>query len=213
MTVPQPQPDGAALAVERDRVIARLTQHFAHDELSIEELDERIERAYKARSLAELQATTTGLALAPAQQAAAAPADWPAPSAGALVHHDEHGRLLSMMSSMRRAGPWIVPRNLELASIMSETHLDLREARLAPGVTEISVFALMTSLHITVLPGVRVVDHSSPFMGDARNETLDDPTAPTNECIVRVKGPVIMSELRIRSAEVGEKPGKRKKKR
>lgn len=207
MTMPHADP--TALAVERDRVIARLTHHFAHDELSIEELDDRIERAYRARSLEELAALTVGVPPAPVGAPAGLPAAGAA--AGPLVHHEEHGRLLSMLSTMKRAGPWVVPRNLELASIMSETRIDLREARLAPGVTDIGVFAFMTQVVITVLPGVRVVDHTSPFMAETRNETLDDPAAPTSECIVRVKGPVIMSELVVRALNPGEKPGRKRK--
>lgn len=206
----------AALAVERDRVIARLSRHFAVDELSIEELDARIERAYQARSIAELATVTAGLALAhpPAVAVQARSAD---PYAyGAAVahqgHHEQHGRLLSIMSTLERGGLWFVPRNLEIASIMSETKLDLREAQLAPGVTDIQIFGLMTSVVVTVLPGVRVVDHTSPFMAESRNETLEDPSDPNSPYIVRLRGMLVMSELVVRALEPGEKPRKKKRK-
>ena len=201
--LPAPLDDAAALAVERDRVIARLSRHFALDELSIDELDARIERAYRARTPDELAALTVDLlpVAAGASTTGAAPA--PAPYAGPLAEHEEHGRLLAVMSSLKRRGPWVVPRNLELAAVMSETHLDLREARLAPGVTDIKIFALMTSVKITVPPGVRVVDHTPPFMAEVRNESLDDPTEAASPCIVRLRGSAIMAEVVIRALPIG----------
>jgi hypothetical protein len=203
--LPAPLDDAAALAVERDRVIARLSRHFALDELSIDELDARIERAYRARTADELAALTidlhpvhAGVQSTGAQLAAT-------PYAGPLAEHEEHGRLLAFMSSLKRRGPWAVPRNLELVSVMSETQLDLREARLAPGVTDIKVFALMTSLKITVPPGVRVVDHTTSFMAEVRNESLDDPTEATSPCIVRLRGSAVMAEVVIRALPIGAK--------
>lgn len=203
--LPAPLDDAAALAMERDRVIARLSRHFALDELSIDELDARIERAYRARTVGELAALTDDLHLVPANVHATGGELAPAAYAGPLAEHEEHGRLLAFMSSLKRRGPWVVPRNLELAAVMSETHLDLREARLAPGVTDIKVFALMTSLKITVPPGVRVVDHTTSFMAEVRNESLDQPTEATSPCIVRLRGSAIMAEVVIRTLPIGAK--------
>jgi len=195
---------GAAVAVERDRVIHRLSNHFAVDLLSIDELDRRIELAYRARTIEELQALTADLQTLPAAPYAPAGAlVVPPGSEGPLLAHEEHGRLLSLMSALKRTGPWVVPRNLALRAIMSETKLDLREARLAPGVTDIDVFGFWAAVRITVLPGVRVVDHTTSVMAEVRNEALADESAGSSPSIVRIRGTVVMSELVIQATPPG----------
>lgn len=198
---------GAAVAVERDRVIHRLSNHFAVDLLSIDELDRRIELAYRARTVEELQALTADLQQLPMPAPHGPPGAIVVPpgSEGPLLAHEEHGRLLSLMSALKRTGPWVVPRNLALSAIMSDTKLDLREARLTPGVTDIDVFAFWAAVRITVLPGVRVVDHTTSVMAEVRNESLADETAGASPCIVRIRGTVVMSELVIQAKPPGKK--------
>jgi hypothetical protein len=197
---------GAAVAVGRDRVIHRLSHSFAVDLITIDELDRRIEQAYRVQTLDELRALIADLeqlpvpASAPPLALAVSPQQ---PYAGALVEHEEYGRLASIMSSTKRMGPWVVPRNLTVRAIMSETKLDLREARLAPGVTDIDVFAFWAAVRITVLPGVRVVDHTEPMMAEVRNESLGDELAGASPSIIRVRGSIIMSELVIRAQPPG----------
>src|SRR5919205_432790 len=53
----------SALATQRERAIELLSLHFAHDRLSMDELDRRLERAYAATSVAELEALTSDLTL------------------------------------------------------------------------------------------------------------------------------------------------------
>jgi hypothetical protein len=196
-----PAPEGdAAFAVERDRVIAQLSRHFALDEISLEELDSRIEQAYRARSVSDLSVLTADLGPMPASSALAAPVP-----AGSLAEHEDHGRVLAVMSSFKRLGPWVVPRKLEMLAVMSDAKLDLREARLAPGVTDIDIFAFWTSVKVIVPPGVRVVDHTTPFIADVANETLLDPTEVASPCILRIRGSVIMSELKVKTMAIGEK--------
>lgn len=198
---------GAAVAVERDRVIHRLSHHFAVDLLSIDELDRRIELAYRARTVEELHELTADLHHLPAPTAPGQPGAIIVPpgSEGPLLAHEEHGRLLSLMSALKRTGPWVVPRNLAVSAIMSDTKLDLREARLSPGVTDIDVFAFWASVRITVLPGVRVVDHATSVMAEVRNETLADETAGTSPYIVRLRGTIVMSELVVQAKPPGKK--------
>jgi hypothetical protein len=198
----EPTDLGAAVAVERDRVIHRLSHHFSVDLITIDELDRRIEAAYRAQSVDELRALVSDLEqLPPPVALVPAPAPLPAPRTygGALTEHEEYGRIASIMSSTKRLGPWVVPRNLTVRAIMSETKLDLREARLSPGVTDIDVFAFWATIRITVLPGVRVVDHTEPIMAEVRNESLGDDLAGSSPSIIRVRGSVIMSELVIRT--------------
>jgi hypothetical protein len=55
------EPDIRASDAERERVAALLRDHAADGRLSVEELDERLQRAYAARTRSELDALTTDL--------------------------------------------------------------------------------------------------------------------------------------------------------
>lgn len=177
---------------ERERTIELLSQHFANDNLTLEELEERIERVYRATSVPALRDLTKDL---PGAASAMLPGRVPPPPE---IYTAESDRIVSIMAQTRRRGIWRPARHLDLWSIMSETHIDLTEAMLAPGVTEIHVRAVMAQVKIIVPPGVRVVLQPSAFMADVSDETMDPPAVGSGAPVVRVIGPVFMSELRVR---------------
>ena len=184
------------LASARERTIERLSEHFAHDRLTIDELDRRLERAYAATTLAELDALTTDL---PGDSRAAAhfaaanlPAEYDEP-------REEYGRIVSIMSETRRAGLWAVPQRLDVRATMSNLTLDLRSALLAPGVTDINLRAVMASVQLILPPGVRVLDRVRGFMSTVADDSYgalsDDPSVPT----IRVSGHAVMTDFKVRT--------------
>lgn len=194
MTAPAP------LDAARDRVVDLLSAYFAHDGIPVEELDRRLDAAYKATSILELEALVRDL---PNGQAALARITAPLPAVREepsvqFGYAEESERILAVMSETRRRGLWVVPRQLDVVSIMSETELDLCQASIAPGLTEISLTAMMTKVVIIVPPGVRVVDRVLAVMGAVRDRTtadlIYDPAAP----VIRVNGWAAMAEVIIK---------------
>jgi hypothetical protein len=61
------EPDIRASDAERERVATLMRDHAAEGRLSVEELDERLQRAYAARTRSELDALTSDLPARPAQ--------------------------------------------------------------------------------------------------------------------------------------------------
>ncbi len=180
---------------ERERTINLLSQHFAQDNLSIEELEKRIEAAYGAATVPALRALTKDLApeAEPGAVFAVAPQ-----SRGAAVVADyalEHERIMSIMSETKRTGPWNPAKKLNVTCVMSTTVLDLTQAVLQPGVTEIKLRCLMASVKIIVPPGVRVVLQAGAFMSSVSDETVDPPPVGSGAPVVRVTGGVMMTEL------------------
>ncbi len=51
----------STLSRAREQKISELSQHFANDDLSLDELERRIEQVYKAASVSELDAITSDL--------------------------------------------------------------------------------------------------------------------------------------------------------
>jgi hypothetical protein len=190
----------STLAAQRERAIELLSLHFAHDRLSMDELDRRLERAYAATSVTELLALTADLpdasrALVPSEAAALAPA--------LLEEVEESGRIWALFSETRRGGLWAVPSRLEVRATMSNLTLDFRSALLAPGVTDVDVHAVMASVQILVPPGVRVVDRVRPFMASVTDDSYGALSAESSIPTIRLTGYAFMSEVKVRTQTRG----------
>jgi len=185
----------APLSSARERTIEQLSTHFANDRLTIDELDRRLERAYAATSLAELDALTADLPDDPRGTARFGPAPLPAD----YEPREESGRIVSIMSETRRGGLWAVPRHLDVKATMSNLVLDLRSALLAPGVTEIQLRAVMASVQVILPPGVRVLDRTRAFMAavadDSYGALTDDPSVPA----IHLTGHAVMADVKIKT--------------
>ena len=187
-----PEHPVVSLEKERERAIETLSQHFAQDNLSLEELERRIERVYQATSIQAVRDLTRDL---PSEAEAPVPARRPAPVPPAFA--PEYGRIVSFMAQTKRHGIWEPPRELKVVSVMSETLLDLTEAQLQPGVTEIRLRGLMTQLKVIVPRGVRVVLETSAFLSEIGDETTEPPPVGSGAPVVRITGRVVMSELKV----------------
>ena len=187
-------PDKPAVSLERERenAIQLLTHHFAQDNLSLEELELRMERVYRASSVQGLRDLTRDL---PSEEQPTAPERRPAPLPAAFAPREE--RIRSIMASTKRRGVFQVPPELHVLSVMSETYLDFTEAHFGPGVTEIKLRALMAQLKIILPPGLRVVFQPSTFMSDASDDSDNPPPVGSGAPVVRITGPVIMTELKV----------------
>lgn len=184
---------------QRTRIVDALTQHFAQDDLTMEELEQRLSLVYAARTPSALSAVLDGLpSLTPSVPAAATiPDQEPSP----MVRREEGHRwrtFIALMSGVTRKGPWIVPRRLHAIALMGGIELDFRSARLTHQVTEVSIVTIMGGAALIVPPGVRVESDGFAILGgfdDAPSAlTTSDPNAP----VIRVRGLAIMGSVEVR---------------
>ena len=185
----------APTAMQREQVVQRLCSHFASNHLTMDELEQRIDQAYKARSVTELDALVTGLpVLADDPSVATSDALVPASAPALPTSVPDRDLLIGIMSGHTRRGPWAVPRHLKVFTVMGGIVLDLREALIAPGVSEIEITAIMAGVEIFVPPGVRIECTGSAFMGafevDQRAQSL---AVAGDERIIRVTGFAMMA--------------------
>jgi len=181
-----------SLTDERERVIRQLSEHFANDRLSLDELESRMELAYKAATVGDLQRLTADL---PSNTAAPVPAPLPPEEVTALAPDRE--RVFSVMSETHRAGSWLVPQRLDLMAVMSDTTIDLTQAALPTGIIDIHVRSIMAAVKIVVPPGLQVVSRVSSLMGSVHgggepNEAGGGWKAGT---VVRLTGWALMAEV------------------
>lgn len=194
------------LSRAREQKITELSNHFASDDLTLEDLERRIERVYKAANIAELDAITADLP-GPAQLPVATerPEGGHGPfgrtSASPASYGRETGRLLAIMSSTRRVGRWAMPRTLDVVAIMSDTRIDLTSAVLPPGVIDLDLHVVMAAFKLIVPPNVRVVNEMHSFMADVSSRAHELPPenvpAAANAPVIRLSGYAVMAEVKI----------------
>jgi hypothetical protein len=178
----------------RERVIQTLTDAFANDLISVAELEERLEKAYRATTADEAMALTAGLQqrTAPADMVAAA-ADLPGMT---LRSHRE--RFLSVFSSQSRRGVWTVPREMDAVGVFSDTTIDLTHATLPKDIIDLHVNVVFANMTIVVPAGLRVVNKVGAFAANVESEpALDLAPMKPGSPVVRVTGNCVFGNLEI----------------
>jgi hypothetical protein len=188
-----------SLSRAREQKISELSTHFANDDLSLEELERRIERVYRANSVAELEEITADLRLAVAP---AVPTSTGQTSRAVATSYElASTRLLSFMSSTRRVGRWAVPQTLNLVAIMSDTKIDFTHAVMPSGVIEVHMRAIMASCKLVVPPNVRVINETHSVMSTVRSradELLPEGVSATPDSpVIRLTGVALMSDVKV----------------
>jgi hypothetical protein len=188
------------LSRAREIKIEELSRLFASDDLSIEDLERRIERVYQAANIAELDAITADLRL-PAVIPGNTPIreSDPVPGMVAAPIEAPRSRMLSIMASTKRVGRWMVPRDLRAFTMMSDTTLDLTNAAMpVGGIVNVELTAIMTSFKVIVPPGMRVVNDLHSLMSDvtsAADELLPGELTSPRVPVIRLTGTAFMSDV------------------
>jgi hypothetical protein len=149
-------PDLRVSDADRERIAERLREAAGEGRLTVEELDERLDAAYAAR---------TGSDLAPLT------ADLPEPAPGAEPAMQRHagGRrrrwMVAVMGASNLHGRWLAGRKLTSIAIMGGGEIDLRNAVLTEGELRITIFSFMGGVNVVVPPGVDVECSGFALMG------------------------------------------------
>jgi hypothetical protein len=190
-----------SLSRAREQKISELSNHFANDDLSLEDLERRIERVYQAASVAELEEITADL-----RRAVAPPGSMPMGTSSrsttvATSYELASTRLLSLMSSTRRVGRWAVPQTLNVVAIMSDTKIDFTHAVMPGGVVNVHIRVIMASCKLVVPPNVRVINETHSVMSSVRSradELLPEGASATPDApVIRLTGIALMSDVNV----------------
>jgi hypothetical protein len=182
----------------RERVIQQLTEAFAQDLISVEELERRLEHVYRAQSGVEMQAIVVDLRGAAATGSLVAPnRDEPRQSLDAAPAR-VRDRFVAVLSSSSRRGLWVVPHILDAFALMSDSVIDLTNASLPADIIDIHVSVTMANMTIVVPPGLRVVNRVSAFLANVETSpTLDLAPMVPGMPVVRISGHAMLANLEI----------------
>lgn len=190
-------PSLVALRQRREQTIARLCELFARDHLEAHELEQLIDRAHQATSLAELDQLVAGF------PAADPPRPTVSPAASPRTGQDQQ-YILAVMGGAERRGAWHPARQIYVTALMGGACLDFRDAVLDPGVTEVYVLALMGGVEITVAPGTRVESNGIGIMGGFAHAGTGRTPVDTSVPVLRITGLALMGGVEIRDRPSGE---------
>lgn len=213
----------------RQKAVDALCEAFADDRISVEEFEKRVELAHRAETLEELRSLLRGLP-------APLPARRPESTAGAesssvevtgprpeftLSRHatqpPEMVRPTSFIAGIlgggARRGAWYPARVNYAMGFMGGFTLDLREAPLPPGETEIRLFCFWGGGEVIVPPDVRVEVSVAGILGGVDYDHAVPGTLDPDAPVVRITGICLMGGAEIAVRYAGESSGDAKRRR
>ena len=146
--VPEPR-DLRASDADRERVANVLREAAGDGRLTMDELDERLDAVYAAKTYAELEPITRDLPDAGA-------AHVPAPSSAAARNPARFGGeptssgAVAILGGFTRKGDWVVPKEFTAFMFMGGGEIDLRDARFTEREVTIHIVAMLGGCEVIV---------------------------------------------------------------
>ncbi len=196
------RPDPSLLRVsddDRHKVAEVLRTAAGEGRIDLEELEERLEAAYAAKTYGELVPLTIDLPTSRPSTQVSPRVTTPAEHTGATSYTGS----FSVMGDCTRRGVWKVPEKHTAFSMMGSITIDLREADFTSSETIIDAYAIMAHIDIIVNPSTRVVVDGVGIMGDmseARSKVAADLTAASPT--VRVRGMALMAAITVKRKDM-----------
>ncbi|HEV3069398.1 MAG TPA: DUF1707 domain-containing protein [Streptosporangiaceae bacterium] len=180
---------------DREQAAEVLREAAGQGRISFDELDERLEAAYAAKTYADLATVTRDL-----PQAGQAPSPARAAQVSRIGGTPRSKFSVAVMSGARRMGRWVVPRTYVAVAVMGGIELDLREAQFSEAEVTLHAYTVMGGIEITVPEDVEVDVSGMAFMGgfDHNASAPGVPGAPR----VRVLGFAFMGGVDVRRKPV-----------
>lgn len=190
---------------EKQRAVDRLRAHYVRDDIDVDQYESMVDQAWGADSPDDLDRLFTRLpVLADSEAGSDAAVLAAAPLAARPGDVREFGMQVAILSGSERKGSWVPARRMHSLAFMGGAGLDFREARFGPGVTEVTILAVMGGVDVIVPPGITVETHGMGIMGgfDSYSQTVDsdDPMAP----VLKIRGLAIMGGVEVRMMLPGE---------
>ncbi|MCF6376624.1 DUF1707 domain-containing protein [Nocardioides KLBMP 9356] len=180
---------------DRQRVAEVLREAAGEGRLDLDELDERLDLTFAAKTYGDLVPITLDLqSTGPVTPPAAAPVRRTSSGLPAVGHASS----TAIMGEVKRQGVWSVPENHSAFALMGSVVIDLRQAQLSARETHINASSIMGEVKIIVPADMHVVVDGTPIMGEFTQQKDKTPAevgpgSPT----VRVRGMALMGSVNV----------------
>ena len=176
---------------DRERVADIIRRAAGDGRLTMDELDERLEAVYAAKTYAELEPLTRDL-----PRTSGGPVPAPGHDPQRFGGQSTSQGAFAIMGGFSRKGDWVVPEEFTAFVFMGGGEIDLREARYAAPTVTIHVIAIMGGVEITVPEDATVRVTGIGIMGtfDHHPSGPGQPGGPT----IIVNGVALMSGVEVK---------------
>jgi len=176
---------------DRHRVAEVLRQAAGEGRIDIEELDQRLEATYRAKTYGDLVPLTVDLP----SGAQAVPRMPVGPVVGA---GSRFATSVAVMSETRRSGRWVLEDGHTAVAVMGSVVLDLREAQLEQQQVTINASAVMGEVKVIVDAGTTVLVGGYAVMGEYSEQRPKVPfDAGQGGAVVRLRGLALMGSVHV----------------
>lgn len=190
-------PDPSQLRIsdqDRHHVAEVLREAAGDGRIDFEELDERLDATYAARTYADLVPITLDL---PATRMTGLPAS-AAATPSPVVPGPAEERHLAIMGGFDRKGVWVVPQQMSIVAFMGGADLDLTQAQFAAREVTITINAIMGGADIKVNPHTHVVMEGVGIMGGYSGPSDKVPAElDENSPVLHIRGFAIMGGVSV----------------
>jgi hypothetical protein len=180
---------------DRQRVADVLRDAAGEGRIDLDELEERLELTWQAKTYGELVPITLDL------PTAGPPRTKPVPRPATPVPLGPGARYpgsLAVMSETKRLGNWVLQDGHSAVAVMGSVVLDLREAQFEDVEVTINASAIMGEVKVIVNSGTRVVVDGMGIMGEFTEQRAKVPFDPERGGpVVRVRGFALMGSVNV----------------
>jgi hypothetical protein len=187
-------PARLAVAEARERVLERLSDAFAQDQLGLEEFEARVDGAYQASTEPGLTALVRDLAPLPAL---------PRAEIVTTVVSSPAPRVLAVLGNVERRGRFRLVSGYRATSVLGNIELDLRDVVLPAGVTEIRVRAVLGNIEITVPPQLAVECEGTGILASFASLNRLPAEGGEDGPVLRIVGSAVLGNVEIRTLPRG----------
>ena len=196
------RPDPSRLRIsddDRHKVAEVLRQAAGEGRIDLDELDERLEATYRAKTYGELVPITADLPLPGRLHPAPAPAPAPRPAPARPVGPGARSvSSVAVMSECKRSGTWVVGETHSAFALMGSVVLDLRQAQFESTEVILNASAVMGEVKVIVDAGTTVVVEGSGVMGEYAEQRPKVPFDPERGGpLLRVRGIALMGSVNV----------------
>jgi hypothetical protein len=196
---------------DRERVARVLNDAMAEGRLTVNELEERLDKVYAAKTFGDLEPLLRDLPIGhqpshltlPPPSAGTAPVPMPANRIGG---RGTSSGAVAIMSGTGRKGVWTVPPTFTSFALMGGIEIDLSQARFEEAETTIQAFAFMGGIEIRVPDDVAVQVNGIGFMGAFDDKIGRQEQPPPGAPVVRITGLAIWGGVDVKRAKKKSDP-------
>lgn len=204
---------------DRHRVAELLREAAGEGRLDLDELDQRLEQAYAAKTYGDLVPLTLDLPTHTDTTPAVRPTGTPVHASDGRPVRSAPGTpatwntSLAIMSESTRGGVWHVGERHVAISVMGSVVIDLREAVFPAGGAEVAIWAcaVMGSVQVLVDHTTAVVVEGVGIMGSFQEHRSRYPSQVDDSSpVVRVRGIALMGSVEVRRKDTDEQERRRR---